>query len=53
MLSIIALPSGFLTDILANVGTILTDLGGYLTLILGVLLSALVFEIILGAIRKH
>jgi len=52
MLSIIALPEGFVTDITNNIGTILSDLGGYVALILGVLLGALVIEIIIGAIRK-
>ena len=53
MLAIIPLPAGFIDDILANVGTILTDLGGYITLIISVILIGLVLEIIIGAIRKH
>lgn len=53
MLSIIPLPSGFMTDILANVGTILTDLSPYLTLIISVVLIGVVLEIIIGAVKRH
>jgi len=52
MLSIIPLPSGFVSDILGNVGTIISDLSSYLTLIISVILAALVLDIIIGAIRK-
>lgn len=52
MFSIIPLPSGFTTDILANVGTIINDLSPFLTLIISVILIALVLDIIIGAIRK-
>jgi len=52
MLTIITLPEGFVGDITDNIGTILSDLSGYLTLIIGVVLGAVVIEIIIGAIRK-
>lgn len=52
MYAIIPLPEGFVSDILANVAQILTDLGGYLTLIIGIILGAVIFEIIIGALRK-
>ena len=53
MLSIIPLPSNFTTDILANVGTMITDLAPYLTLIISVILIGIVLEIIIGAIKRH
>jgi hypothetical protein len=52
MFSIIPLPAGFLDDILGNVGTIISDLGTYIALIISVLLATLVIEVIIGAIRK-
>ena len=51
--TIVPLPENFLADILGNVGIILNDLGGYIALIISVLLAAVVLEIIIGAIRKH
>lgn len=52
MFSIIPLPENFISSILSNVGTIISDLSPYLTLIISVILGALVLEIIIGAIRK-
>jgi hypothetical protein len=52
MLSIIPLPAGFVNEITTNLGTILTDLDAYLTLIIGVILAVLVIEILIGALRK-
>jgi len=53
MFSIIPLPVGFIDDILANIETILTDLGGYIALIISVLLGAIILEVIIGAIRNR
>jgi hypothetical protein len=53
MLSIIPLPSGFTADILANTSTILTDLSGYITLIISIILIGVVIEIIVGAVKRH
>jgi hypothetical protein len=53
MLSIIPLPAGFLTDILANVGTIMADLSPYITLIISIILIGVVLEIIIGAVKRH
>ncbi len=53
MLSIIPLPEDFMSSILSNVGTILTDLSPYLTLIISVVLIGVVLEIIIGAIKRH
>lgn len=52
MFSIITLPTGFLDDIYAVISTLFTDLSGYIALVVGVLLGALVLEIVIGAIRK-
>ncbi len=51
--TIIPLPEGFMSSILANVGTILTDLSPYITLIVSVILIGVVLEIIIGAIKHH
>ena len=53
MLSIIPLPSGFTGDILANVGTILSDIGGYVALIISVILIGVVLDVLISALRKH
>jgi hypothetical protein len=53
MLTIIPLPTNFTADILSNVGTILGDLSGYITLIISILLAALVLDIIVGFIRHR
>jgi hypothetical protein len=52
MFSIIPLPENFVTTITGNIGTIISDLGGYIALILGILLVGVVLEIIIGAIKK-
>lgn len=52
MLSIFTLPENFATTTLAYVGTIFSDLSGLIFLIVGVLLAALVIEIIFGILRK-
>lgn len=52
MLSIITLPEDFISTILATVSTLVSDLGVYIALIIGVLLAGILLEIIVGAIRK-
>jgi hypothetical protein len=52
LVSIIPLPAGFVTDITANLGTILTDLAPYLTLILGVLLGMLVVGFLVDMLKR-
>jgi hypothetical protein len=52
MLSIITLPNGFVADITATMSTLFTDLSGYITLILGVVLGAIIIDVVIGAIRK-
>jgi uncharacterized integral membrane protein len=46
------MPSGFVTDMLANVTATLSQLSPYITVILGVVVVGLLIEIIIGAIRK-
>jgi len=48
----IQLPEGFVSNILESAGGIFTTFSGVITLIVGVLLAALVIEIIIGALRK-
>ena len=52
MLTIIPLPSNFVTEITANAGTIFTDLAPYLTLILGVILGVLVITALIDALKR-
>ena len=50
--AIIPLPQNFVSDILANMGQILSDVAPYITLILGVLLASLVLGIIIDHFKK-
>lgn len=52
MFTIVLIPEGFTASILTNVGDIISNLAPYITLIIGVVLTAIVLEIIIGAIRK-
>jgi len=52
MLSIINLPEGFVGNITATMSSLFTDLSGYITLILGVVLGAIIIDVVIGAIRK-
>jgi len=52
MFSIITLPDNFISSITGYIGTLITDLSPYLTLILGILLAVLIIEILIGAIKK-
>jgi hypothetical protein len=52
MLSIIPLPSNFISSITANTGDIFTDLAPYVALIVGVLLGVVVIQAIISTIKK-
>jgi len=52
MLAIITLPTNFVTDIVANASTIVTDLSPYTTLIIGVLLGVVVISFLVHAIKS-
>ena len=52
MLSIITLPASFAASTTQTMGELFTDLGPYITLIVGVLLAVIVLEIIIGILRK-
>jgi hypothetical protein len=52
LLSIITLPENFNTNIVANASTMFTDLAPYISLIVGVMLAAVVVELVIGAFRK-
>lgn len=47
-----SLPTGFVSDIGTSATGVLSALGPYITLILGVLLGTLVLSILIGAIKK-
>jgi hypothetical protein len=46
------LPDDFTANIWTNVGLMLTPLAPYIELIVGVVLAAVVLEVIIGAIKK-
>lgn len=50
--SSIQLPAGFSASVLSTATDTLSNLGGYITLILGVLLGVLVVEILIHTLRK-
>lgn len=49
---IITLPDNFVSSIVGYVGQLFTDLGGYIALVLGVLLGTLVIAIIINTLHK-
>lgn len=49
---IITLPENFVSSIVGYVGQLFTDLSGYLTLILGVLLGTLVITFIISSMHR-
>lgn len=51
MLTIITLPPGFTASTTAVMSDLITDLGPYITLILGVILAVVVVEIVIHALR--
>lgn len=53
MLTIITLPEGFEEGIIGYIGDIVSDLSGYLTLVIGVILGTLVITILIDALRGH
>jgi len=50
--AIITLPENFVNSITGYVGQLFTDLSGYITLVLGVILGTLVITIIIGTLHK-
>lgn len=52
MLTIITIPGTFVSDIIDNVGEVISDLSGYTTLLIGVILGVVIIEILIGAVRK-
>lgn len=52
LLSILTLPENYATTTLGYVGIIFSDLGGIILLIIGVLLAAVILEILVGMLRK-
>lgn len=50
--STIQLPAGFTASVLSIANDTISNLGGYIGLILGVLLATVVIGILIGAIRK-
>ena len=52
MLTIIAIPANFVSDIISNMGQVISDLSGYTTLLIGVILGVVIIEILIGAVRK-
>ena len=49
----IQLPSNFTADVLTQSTALLTNLEGYMSLIVGVLLALVVVEFVIGAIRHR
>lgn len=52
MLTIIALPTGFVASTTATASDFFNDLSPYTILIVGVLLAVVVVEIIIGSLRR-
>lgn len=52
MLSIIALPTGFVGDITDTAGQVMTDLSPITTLLIGVLMGLVIIQFIIGAIKN-
>jgi len=53
MLSIIALPGNFVASTTASMADLFTDFSPLLTLIIGILLGAVVIDLIINAIRHR
>jgi hypothetical protein len=51
MLTFIALPNDFVSNIASSTNDIISGFSGYITLILGVLLAGVIVELIIGAVR--
>jgi hypothetical protein len=51
--SSISLPSDFNANIWAQAQALFTGFAGYIELIVGVILAAIVLEIVIGALRPH
>jgi len=52
MATTINLPSGFVGDILSNANALFSSFSGYITLIIGIILAAVVIEILIGVLRR-
>jgi len=50
--STIQLPTSLVADIITQVTALLSNFSGYITLILGVILAAVVIEILIHSLRK-
>ena len=48
----IAMPPGFAADVVANAGAFFTSWEGFVVIIAGTLLGAVVIEILIGAFKK-
>lgn len=48
----ISMPAGFTSDIWGNVQALFNGFAGYIALVIGVILAAVVLDIVIGAIRK-
>jgi len=53
MLTIFALPSGFVDDINSNATAVIGSLASYIELVIGVLLAVLVVGYLISAISHH
>jgi len=49
--ALISLPTNFSTDVASTSSSVIEGLGGYVTLIVGVLLASLVISVLIGAIK--
>lgn len=52
MLSIISLPEGFIASTTATMSALFGDFAPYIELVLGVILTAIVIEIVIGVLRR-
>jgi len=52
MLTLIPLPASFISSTTGYMADIISDLSGYLTLVIGVILGVIVVEILINALRK-
>jgi hypothetical protein len=53
MLTLIALPDNFVGDIASTSSAVLSSFGGYLVLIISILVVAVIIEIVIGALRHN
>lgn len=53
MLTIISLPESFVSDITTNASDLVSDLNGYTTLVIGVLLATTVISVLIKTLSSH